>query len=283
MSTTAFRDKWILITGGASGIGLETACAFAERGARLILTDLNPEALDAARARIQGLGVECETHVCDVTDLAAVNALAQVLQARIGALDVLINNAGTVFLGGFMETQPATWQRVLDVNVMGAVNVVRAFLPAMQARPGVRRIVNVASLAGMLPAPNMAAYAASKHAVIGFSEVLAMELAASPTAGEVGILVVCPGVINTPLLNIRARGANISDRQLATLQTYYQQHGCHPREVAEDIVAQVWSRQPYLFSGPQARLGYLLTRLSRRLARWFSLRAARENGYLEPR
>ncbi|CAD5109949.1 putative oxidoreductase EphD [Pseudomonas carbonaria] len=270
------------MTGAASGIGLEIADAFARRGARVFLVDIDPEALQRARRSVELAGAECSVEVCNVADESAVQALAERVHAEGGPIDVLVNNAGVFFLGGFQETPIAAWRRLLDINLLGVLHMTRAFLPAMQACAGRRRIVNVASLAGFLPAPNMSAYAASKHAVIGLSEVLAMELAAATCVGEVGVLVVCPGIINTPLAQGPAIGSNISERQLAALRTYYAREGCHPRLVAEGIAERLWSEQPFLFVGPQARPGHLLTRLSRRLARALSIRSARANGYLEP-
>lgn len=280
MHSPRLHNKRVLVTGAASGIGLETACAFARRGARLILTDLNGEALARAKARIEQLGVACQAYVCDVADAAAVTACAEQVQAEGGALDILVNNAGIYFLGGFLETDNATWQRMFDVNVLGVLNMTRAFLPAMQAAGGPRRIVNVASLAAFLGAPNVSAYSASKHALLGLSDVLAMELAAQRS--EVGVLVVCPGIINTQLLGGKKVGANISPRQPEMQQAYYARHGCHPEVVAEGIAAQVWSTAPYLFVGPKAKLGFYLTRLSRRLARIVSVQEAHKNGYLDP-
>lgn len=282
MAGNQLQDKWVLITGAASGIGLETAYAMARQGARLILCDVNLAALRQAQERLVAMGSGCWIEVCDIADEAAVQAMAARIQGEVGALDVLVNNAGVFFFGGFQQTPSTAWQRVVGINLLGVVHVTQAFLPAMRDTPGRRRIVNVASLAGMLPAPNMSAYAASKHAVVGLSKGLAMELAASQDVGQVGVMVVCPGVINTPIAQGPAIGSNITERQVSTLQSYYSHVGCHPRVVAEAVVEQLWSDQAYLFVGPKARIGHLLVRLSRRLARCFSIRSARQSGYLDP-
>lgn len=276
------RGKWVLVTGAGSGIGLETACAFARAGAKLVLVDVNESALLAARQRIEAMATQVHTYVCDVADESAVQQMAGQVSLEVGPLDVLVNNAGVFFLGGVTQTPLSAWRRLIEINLIGVVNITQAFLPAMQGSPGVRRIINVASLAGVLPAPNMAAYAACKHAVVGFSEVLAMELQASEMPGRVGVTVVCPGVIHTPLAQNIAAAGHISGRQIAALQTYYRNHGCEPKVIGEGIVKSVWKDSPLLCLGPQAASGYLVSRLSRRLARWLSLRAARTNGYLEP-
>jgi NAD(P)-dependent dehydrogenase (short-subunit alcohol dehydrogenase family) len=270
------QGKRVLVTGAASGIGLESVRAFARRGASLVVSDINATALEGLRREVAGMGVDCLAQPCDVTSEESVAALAAAVHAE-GPLDVLVNNAGIAYLGGFEEMRPAWWRRTFDVNVMGIVHCIQAFLPAMRSAGGERKIVNVASLAGVAPAPNMSAYAASKHAVIGLSEVLALELHGTP----VSVLVVCPGIINTNIVNASGMTApGISADQLQKLQRYYVQHGCLPDVVAEGIVRSVLADDPYLFVGPAARLGAVAARLSRRLTRRFTLRSARESGYL---
>jgi len=270
------QGKRVLITGAASGIGLECARAFARRGAHLVISDINATALDGLQREVAGMGVGCLAQPCDVTSEESVAALAAAVHAE-GPLDVLVNNAGIAYLGSFEEMKLAWWRRTFDVNVLGIVHAIQAFLPAMRAAGGERKIVNVASLAGVAPAPNMSAYAASKHAVIGLSEVLALELHDS----RVSVLVVCPGIINTNIINATGMIApGISAAQLQKLQHYYVEHGCLPDVVAEGIVRSVLADDQYLFVGPAARVGAIAARLSRRLARWLTLRGARDSGYL---
>jgi NAD(P)-dependent dehydrogenase (short-subunit alcohol dehydrogenase family) len=266
----------VLVTGAASGIGYETALAFAARGARLVLSDVNAAALETARATIAGRGAECVAHACDVSDGAAVSGMAARVHADLGPLDILVNNAGIAYFGGFLETPSERWQRIHAVNVMGTVNCVQAFLPAMLSAGGERKIVNVASTAGYAPAPNMSAYAASKHAVIGLSEVLALELHDRP----VSVMIVCPGIINTPLIGTTAHAPGLSQAQLERLSRYYVEHGCHPSVVAAGIVRGVERDEILLPVGPMARLAYWTTRLSRRLARRLLVDGAKRSGYL---
>lgn len=270
--------KVVLITGAASGIGLACAQAFAKQGARVIITDLNETALEAARQLVLAAGASsCLTYVCDVSSEASVNACAARVQSDVGALDVLINNAGIYYLGGFMETSVETWQRIFQVNLMGIVLMCRAFLPKMKAAGGPRRIVNIGSLASFLGAPNITAYCSSKHAVLGLSDVLAMELAAQHS--PVGITRVCPGIINTPLLSGKSAGANITQRQLQQQQRYYHTHGCTPDVVADGVVRAVERGDDYCFVGPKAKLGFWGTRLSRKLAHAMSVKESTGNGY----
>ena len=274
------HGKVVLITGAASGIGLSCAQAFAKQGARVIITDLNEAALEGARQLVLAAGApSCLTYVCDVSNEASVSACAERVHKEVGALDVLVNNAGIYYLGGFMETSLEMWQRMFQVNLMGIVLMCRAFLPAMKAAGGARRIVNIGSLASFLGAPNITAYTASKHAVLGLSDVLAMELAAERS--PVGITRVCPGIFNTPLLAGKTVGTNITQRQLLQQQEYYRTHGCTPDVVADGVVKAVQRGDSYCFVGPKAKLGFWGTRLSRNLAHAMSITESTQSGYLD--
>jgi NAD(P)-dependent dehydrogenase (short-subunit alcohol dehydrogenase family) len=270
------KGKRILVTGAASGIGLECARSFARRGAHLVISDVNVAALEKARAGIVALGAECLAHSCDVSREESVREFAAAVHGAVGAIDVLVNNAGVAFLGSFEETPLEEWRRIYDINVLGIVHCIRAFLPPMQSAGGERKIVNVASTAGFAPMPNMAAYAASKHAVVGLSEVLAMELHGT----GVSVLVVCPGIINTAIVHVSPISTGIGPAQKERLQRYYATDGCTPDVVAEDIVRSVEKDDAFLFTGPLAKLGYAGMRISRRLARRLAIATAKKSGYL---
>ena len=277
MGSNDFTGRLVLVTGAGSGIGLETALAFARAGARLVITDVNEAALAAARAAVTALGAECLARRCDVSDEQDMGALAEHVNERAGVPDILVNNAGIGYFGLFLDTPTVAWRRAFEVNVMGVVNGIRAFLPAMRAAGGERWLVNVASAAGFAPAPSMSAYAASKHAVIGLSEVLAMELEGS----GVRVLMLCPGVINTPIVAGNAQMTpEFPQAQVQRLQAYYMAKGCAPREVAEALLGALGRGDIVVFAGPLARLSSVLMRISRRLARRVTLAKAREIGYL---
>jgi NAD(P)-dependent dehydrogenase (short-subunit alcohol dehydrogenase family) len=270
------KDRLVLVTGAASGIGYECAHSFARRGARLVISDVNAAALEKARQELAAAGARCHAIVCDVASEESVRAFAAAVHRDVGTVDVLVNNAGVAFLGAFEETPLAEWRRILDINVLGIVYCIDAFLPAMRTGGGKRKIVNVASLAGFAPAPNMSAYAASKHAVVGLSEVLALELHDT----DISVLIVCPGIINTPIVHVSGTAPGMTEAQIAKLQKYYDTDGCHPSVVAEDIVRAVESDAIVLPTGPMARVGYVLMRLSRRLARKLTVSGAKKSGYL---
>jgi NAD(P)-dependent dehydrogenase (short-subunit alcohol dehydrogenase family) len=266
----------VLVTGAASGIGLECARAFAQRGANLVISDVNATALENARVGIAATGVKCFARTCDVASEESVAGFARAVHEAVGPVDVLVNNAGVAFLGSFEQTPLSEWRRIYDINVLGIVHCIRAFLPAMRAAGGVRKIVNVASLAGFAPAPNMSAYAASKHAVVGLSEVLAMELHDT----GISVLVVCPGIINTAIVHVSPTASGMSEAQIRKLQKYYADEGCHPGVVAADVVRSVENDDGFLFTGPAAKLGSTAMRISRRLARRLTIAAARKSGYM---
>lgn len=270
------KGRRVLVTGAASGIGLECARAFARRGANLVISDINAAALEKVREEIAAMGVQAFAKPCDVAQEESVNSFAAAVHDAVGPIDVLVNNAGVAFLGGFEETPIAEWRRVLDINVFGIVHCIRAFLPEMRRAGGAKKIVNVASLAGFAPATNMSAYAASKHAVVGLSEVLAMELHGT----EISVLVVCPGIINTAIVHVSPTAFGMSSGQIQKLQKYYADEGCHPSVVAEDVVRSIENDDAFLFTGPSARIGQLAMRISRKLARRLTISAARKSGYL---
>jgi short-subunit dehydrogenase len=217
------------------------------------------------------------TRVLDVCDETAWETLAAGIVAEVGVPDIVVNNAGIGFIGSFMETDTAAWRKTLDVNLLGVVYGSKVFLTAMLAR-GSGCIVNVASAASRVPLPNMAAYAASKSAVEGLSDVLALDLADTPLR----VVCVYPGVINTAIVthgNRMLRG--ITDRQAQRLQAHYAARGAHPREVAKDVLRALVAGRVSVFTGPGAKLADRLARLlPKRLLRKATLQSARKMGYL---
>ncbi len=188
-------DKVAVITGGASGIGRGTALALARRGADVVLADVHEARLAEARAAVAALGRRVLAERCDVTRDEDVERLARVALAEMDRVDVLMNNAGVVLCGTLEQIPVADWQWQFDVNVFGVVRGLRAFLPHMLAR-GSGYVVNTASMAGLfaLTGPG-APYVASKFAVVGLSEALALYL----RPRGIGVSVVCPGAVDTNL------------------------------------------------------------------------------------
>jgi len=272
------KGKQVLVTGAASGIGRSTAMAFARHGANLVISDINPALLESTAYAVRALGVQCLTYETNVADEAAMRDFADAVHTKVGCIDVLVNNAGIGYIGPFLRSPVESWRRLLDINVMGVVHGCHYFGQRMVEAGGARQIINVASLAGIAPAPNMSAYAASKHAVMGLCDVLAMEL----TDTEVGVTAICPGIINTPITN--AKGAvseAITDEQIDRLRAYYKANGVSPDAVAAAIVDAARSGRPLVLVGPYARPMYHLKRISRKLVRSMTISDARKNGYLD--
>ncbi|HOX43098.1 MAG TPA: SDR family oxidoreductase [Myxococcota bacterium] len=173
--TLDLRGKRVLVTGGARGIGLCTARELARLGAELILTDLDEAALEAARQELVQAGAKVQVRRVDVTDRAAVEQLAAWVEGELGGLDVLINNAGIGHHGELKDTSLDTWRKLLEVNLMGPLHHLHAFLPAMLERKR-GSIVNVSSGQAFFRMPTWGAYAAIKAALGALSETLHYEL-----------------------------------------------------------------------------------------------------------
>jgi NAD(P)-dependent dehydrogenase (short-subunit alcohol dehydrogenase family) len=189
------EGKVAVITGGASGIGRGTAVAMARAGADVVLADVNDRRLDEAQADIASLGRRALPVHCDVARDADVERLAELTFAEMGRADVLMNNAGVVLRGALEQIEIADWEWSFDINVLGVVRGIRAFLPRMLKRR-IGYIVNTASIAGLVALTGEGApYVASKFAVVGLSEALA--LYARPKG--IGVSVLCPGSVDTNL------------------------------------------------------------------------------------
>jgi NAD(P)-dependent dehydrogenase (short-subunit alcohol dehydrogenase family) len=276
VSTREFSGKSVFITGAGSGIGYQIALAFAREGADIVATDVSPEGLAGLAPEVEREGVKYRSEILNVADEQAFRQLADQLAAEGALPDVVVNNAGIAYLDTFAHTPSEVWQRTLDVNVMGVVHGSRLFINHWQqtGRPG--HLVNIASAASVTPMPNMSAYAASKYAVEGLCEVLAMELAGS----NVRVSCVHPGVINTAIVRHDDRTA-MPAGQVARLQKYYIDKGAHPSVVAQDILNGVKQNAGNIFTGPGTRLPPLLKRLlPRRLFRAVLRKEARAIGYL---
>ena len=184
-----------VVTGGASGIGRGMVDALAARGLIVVLADVEPEALDKAVSEVASTGATALGGVVDVRDPDAVDALAAQVIREFGRVDVLCNNAGVVTPRAPIWQQSfGDWQWTVQVNLIGVANGVRAFVPHL-VEAGRGHVVNTASIAGLstIPGGGNGAYSATKHAVVGLSETLRLEL--SLVAPEVGVTVLCPGPV----------------------------------------------------------------------------------------
>jgi NAD(P)-dependent dehydrogenase (short-subunit alcohol dehydrogenase family) len=190
-----FEGKVAVVTGGASGIGRGIALELARRGARVAIADVHAERLAATAAELEALGTEVLATRCDVTSDAEVDALRDAVIDRFGTVDVLCNNAGVSVLGPPESVEMSEWEWILQVNVLGIVRGVRAFVPTLLEQ-GSGHVLNTASIAGVWAYTwDAAPYITSKFAAYGFSEVLARRL----RPHGVGVSVLCPGLVSTNL------------------------------------------------------------------------------------
>lgn len=194
-SLRRFEGGVAIITGGASGIGRALGEALAQRGARVVLADLQAELAKEVAARIRANAGQAAAEALDVADFPATNRLVERVFRAEGRLDYMFNNAGIGVLGEARLFELEDWYRVLDVNLRGVVHGVQAAYPLM-VRQGFGHIINTASLAGLFPYPLLVGYCATKHAVVGLSTALRLE--AAPAGVRVSVL--CPGPVRTRAL-----------------------------------------------------------------------------------
>jgi NAD(P)-dependent dehydrogenase (short-subunit alcohol dehydrogenase family) len=195
-----FRDKVVVITGGASGLGREFANVAAREGMKLVLADVQRDALDRAVEELKAQGASVIAALCDVRKGEQVQALADAAVAEFGAVHLLFNNAGVGSGGLIWENTEADWEWVMGVNVWGVIHGVRIFTKLMLAAAAKDasfegHIVNTASMAGLLNAPAMGVYNVSKHAVVSLSETLYQDL--QLVGAPIGASVLCPYFVPT--------------------------------------------------------------------------------------
>jgi NAD(P)-dependent dehydrogenase (short-subunit alcohol dehydrogenase family) len=246
------KGKVAVVTGAASGIGFGMAERFAQEGMRLVLADVETEALGEATRRLRELGAEVIGVEVDVRDAAQVEALAERAVEHFGGAHIVCNNAG-VSGGGptLWETPLETWEWVLGVNLWGVIHGVRSFVPRMLAQ-GEGHVVNTASIAGLLPMGG-GPYGVSKFGVVGLSEALYHGLGAA--GGQVGVSVLCPGWVDTHIgdsernrpaeLMVTTTPDPVADKAHRGFARVLK-GGMAPSEVADKVVAAIREQRFYI-------------------------------------
>lgn len=197
-----FDNKTVIVTGGGGGIGGATCRRFAQEGARVAVLDLNPEAAEKTAVLIREAGGTATAIRCDITDRASVDAAVAATESKLGPIDVLVNNAGWDVFRPFTRTEPAQWEKLIAINLVGALHMHHAVLPGMASRKA-GRIVNIASDAARVGSSGEAVYAACKGGIVAFSKTIAREHARH----GITVNVVCPGPTDTALFADYKEGA----------------------------------------------------------------------------
>ena len=197
-----FQDRTVVVTGGGGGIGGATCRRFAAEGARVAVFDLNEAAAAGVVEAIRAAGGTAQAFRCDITARGEVDAAVAAVEAALGPIDVLVNNAGWDVFKPFTKTAPPEWERLFAINLVGALHLHHAVLPGMAARRR-GRIVNIASDAARVGSSGEAVYAACKGGLVAFSKTIAREHARH----GITVNVVCPGPTDTALFEGYKQGA----------------------------------------------------------------------------
>jgi len=267
-----FHNRVAVITGAASGFGREFALAGARLGMRLVLADVQQQALAATAAELEGLGVQVLAMPCDVRKGEQVEALAAAAMARFGAVHLVFNNAGVGAGGLVWESTQADWEWVLGVNLWGIIHGVRVFTPLMLAcaksdAEYEGHIVNTASMAGLLNPPAMGVYNVSKHAVVSLSETLYHDL--DLVGAPIGASVLCPYFVQTGISQSHRNRPDDVPAAAPTASQLASQAGMEKAvssgkvsaaEVAANTFTAIRDGQFYIYSHPAA-LGNVQTRM----------------------
>jgi NAD(P)-dependent dehydrogenase (short-subunit alcohol dehydrogenase family) len=188
-----FNGKSVVVTGAGSGIGQQIALAFAKRGARLSVADINADRLEATRKEIEAMGNTVKSWVVDVSKAEQVKDFCDAVYNEMGRVDVLCNNAG-VAVGGFLEDIPLEdWEWIFGVNLWGIIHGLHYFYPRMIKQGGGGHICNTASGAGLVPMPVLVPYCTTKYGVVGLCEAFRPEAALH----RIGVSAICPGTVTT--------------------------------------------------------------------------------------
>jgi len=252
-----FGDTLVSVTGAGSGIGRETALAFAREGAELVISDIDEAGVKETAAQITARGGVAHAYTLDVSDADAVEGFAEKVSAAHGVPDIVVNNAGVGQAGLFLDTPREEFDRVLAINFGGVVNCCRSFGRRLVDRGTGGHIVNISSMAAYSPQQSMNAYSTSKAAVFMFGDCLRAEL---DQAG-VGLTTVCPGVINTNIVHTTRfdvpanKQAKVEARR-AQLEKAFAARRYGPDKVAKAIVSAVKKNKPIRPVAPEAYFAY---------------------------
>jgi len=188
--------KVVLITGSASGVGYALATHFVRDRAKLVVVDINEDALRKAISQLTSMGGEVYPYICDVADRSQVNELATRVHEKIGPVSILVNNAGVAYRGKLTDVSDEKHTSTINVNIMGCIWMTKEFLPDMVAKKQ-GNLVYIAGTGGLVGVPWLTSYCASKHAIVGFAEALRRELRQDNSLRNIQVTTVCPSAAPT--------------------------------------------------------------------------------------
>jgi NAD(P)-dependent dehydrogenase (short-subunit alcohol dehydrogenase family) len=251
------RDKKALVTGAASGIGRAIALALAKEGADVYLVDIDGEGLDITAEAASRRGVEVVTRVCDLSDPKQVADAVASVRSAWDRLNILVNNAGTAYYGPTHEMTGEQWDKILRVNLLTPIQLVRELLPVLSAQREAH-IVNVSSIFGLVPMRKGAAYQTSKFGLVGFSAALRAEYGRR----EFGVTALCPGFVHTAMIEeFETIGRQRRHRIPAWMCT-------SAEKVAKHTIVAIRRNSALVVISPIAHLLWFVMRLSPRFLGW---------------
>jgi len=248
--------KVAVITGGASGIGFATAKALADKGAKIVLADIEAAALDKAVAALSSSGAKVEGVVCDVANLASVQHLADSAFSKMGGAHIVFNNAGVAINGHIAQMKHSDWEWIIKVDLWGPIHGVEAFLPRMIEQKQGGQIVFTSSIAGLVPTEGLGPYAVAKYGVVALAETLRREI----RKHNIGVSVLCPLRVETNIGNSeRNRTADFGAKAPARAQTPTSSNivmageVMKPEEVAAKVVDAIVANRLYILPHDDSR------------------------------
>lgn len=254
----SLRDKYVVVTGAAGGIGRATAVEAARRGARVIITDINKALLASTVEDIRSAGgTVAFSEAGDVTDIDWVRSFADRVESEHGAVDVLCNVAGVSAWGTVENLTHETWKRMIDINLMGPIHFIECFVPGMVRRGQGGHLVNVSSAAGLLALPWHSAYSASKFGIRGVSEVLRFDL----RRHRIGVSLVCPGAVATPLVGtVDIAGVDRDNPRIKAAIRNFEKRAVSPETAANALLAGITRNRFLVYTSADIRFGYWMSR-----------------------
>jgi NAD(P)-dependent dehydrogenase (short-subunit alcohol dehydrogenase family) len=253
-----FEGKRVFLTGAASGIGRATALKLAAEGAELYLTDRDADGLETTVGDARASGGTVAAHrVLDISNYDEVARFGADIHAHHPAMDIVMNIAGVSAWGTVEQLTHKQWSSMIAINLMGPIHVIETFLPPMVAAGRGGHLVNVSSVAGLVALPWHAAYSASKFGLRGLSEVLRFDLARH----RIGVSVVVPGAVNTPLVQtVEIAGVDRENPRVQRLVNRFTGHAVTPERAADKILAGVRKNRFLIYTSNDIRALYLFKR-----------------------